>query len=170
VAYADADDLVYRFDERVIKDLLSDDRSPVESLHGNLRIEAALDDASGRIDGALQVGGQYTTDDLEGLTSNSLALMKRITCELAMAYLLSRRPELFGGQRYEALQKSSEEYLERLRRGDRLFASSAEHVAAGLPSVDGPTATDYNRLNLLPDRTQRYYPSRSSRLPIGRGN
>lgn len=169
MAYADALDLTSRFDERVIKDLLSDEGVPVESLGGNRKLAAALDDASGRVDSALMVAQQYTTDDLEGLTGNSLALLKRIVCEVAMAYLMGRRPEVFGGDHYEAMQRAAEDFLERLRRGERVFPSVADNVAAGLPSVDGMTAVQYDRLNLIPDRTRRFYPSRGSRLPLGRG-
>lgn len=170
MAYASADDLVYRFDERVIKDLLSDHGIPVESLDGNPVLETALEDASGRIDGAIQVAKQYTAVDLAGLTGNSLALLKRIVCEIAMSFLIGRRPEMFGGERWLALQKSSEEYLDRLRKGERLFPAVADNLDAGLPEVDGPTASEYNTLNLLPDRTRRFYPLRGTRLPIGRGN
>lgn len=169
MAYANALDLTSRFDERVIKDLLSDEGVPVESVAGNLKLDAALGDASGRIDAALLVAGQYSADDLDGLTGNSLALLKRIVCELAMSYLMGRRPEVFGGDRYEALQKSAEDFLERLRRGERLFPSVADNITSGLPSVDGPSATEYQTLNLLPDRTKRFFPVRATRLPIGRG-
>ncbi len=171
MAYASASDLTARYDTRIIQDLASDTGTAVSSgaLATDAKVAAALDDASGRIDSALTVARIYSTDDLDDLTGNSLALLKRITCELAMAFLISRRQEkLLDGSVAEVEQKS-EDYLDRLRKGERLFGEAESAKDAGLPSVDGPTAVQYNELNLLPDRTRNFYPSRASRLPLGRG-
>jgi hypothetical protein len=39
--------------------------------------------------------------------------------------------------------------LDRLRKGERLFPSIDAAREAGKPSIDGPSALDYERLNLL---------------------
>jgi len=171
MAYASSSDLSARFDVRIISDLASDDGTQIteDALATNSKVVAALADASGRIDSALTVARIYSTADLAALTGNSLALLKRITCELAMAFLIGRRQEKFLDEAIARVEQKSEEYLDRLRKGERLFGGSEEAKDAGLPSVDGPTAVDYSNLNLLPDRTHHYYPSRASRLPLGRG-
>lgn len=168
MSYADSADLTKRYDSRTLADLASDTGTPEGDLSTSDRVSTALEDASGRIDAAVMQGRMYEADDLAGLTGNSLALLKRIACELAVAYLMSCRPERFGAEEIAAAGKAAEDYLERLRKGERLFV--VEKVQdAQLPTIDGPTAVDYNRLNMIPERCHGYYPRRSTRLPIGRG-
>ena len=83
-----------------------------------------------------------------------------------MSSLLRRRPG-----RYSEIAESVkeyEEYLDRLRKGERIFGGAIENRQDGLPDIDGPTIATYERLNLIPDRTHNFYSSRSSRLPIDR--
>lgn len=167
MAYANSSDLIDRYDERTIKDLLSDTGEQIADLAENSKLLALLDASSGRVDAALLVANHYTTKELTELTGNSLALLKDIVCDIAMAKLLKRRPENLGRESIEAVTKEAEEYLDRLRNGNRLFDIPA-HIEAGLPEVTGPTVADYDRLNLIPDRTKHFYPPRSRRLPIGR--
>ncbi len=166
-SYATPSDLADRFDARTLRDLASDTGEAVADVTSDPHLLVALADASGRVDAAVLVGGIYTTTQLGDLTGNSLALLKRMVCELAMAYMLSRRPERYGAESLSAIHKLAEEYLDRLRTGGRLFDVD-EAIAAGRPTVDGPVVTDYERLNMIPDRTKRFYPHRGSRLPIGR--
>jgi phage gp36-like protein len=169
MALATPSDMIARYDERSIADLLSDTGDPVESadLATDTKLLAALESASGRVEAAVLVSNNYTAAELAGLTGNSLALLKDIVCDIAMARLLRRRPEKIGEDSLASIAKESEDYLDRLRNGDRLFDVPA-HREAGTPSVDGPTAVDYQNLNLIPDRTKHFYPRRSGRLPIGR--
>ncbi|HWA97911.1 MAG TPA: hypothetical protein VG713_05440 [Pirellulales bacterium] len=167
-AYATAADLVGRFDSRDIAELASDTDEPVADISTDPNVSLALDDASGRIEAALLVSGQYTVDQLSSLTGNAKALLCRLTCELAMAMLVGRRPEKYSSDMFVALVQHAEDQLELLRKGVNLF-NITTNVDAGLPKVDGPSAVTYQRLNLLPDRTRNYYPNRSSRLPLGRG-
>jgi phage gp36-like protein len=169
MVYATSSDLIIRYDKQTIADLLSDTGTPVAD--GNLatdsKLLAILTAASGRVDAAVMVSDNYTSEELAALTGNSLALLKDIVCDLAMVRLLRRRPEKFGDEGTVAAFKEAEEYLDRLRRGERLFDVTS-HKEAGLPTVDGPTANDYANLNLIPDRTKHFYPRRTGRLPIGR--
>ncbi len=167
MAYASPGDLVDRYDERTISELLSDTEEPVADITSNDKLLAILAGASGRVDAALLVSGNYTTDELTSLTGNSLALLKDIVCDLAMGRLLRRRPEKIGADSIAAASQDAEDYLDRLRKGERLF-DVGSHVDAGQPEVTGPTTLDYARLNLIPDRTKNFYPPRSKRLPIGR--
>lgn len=168
-SYAAPSDLIVRFDVRTIQDLASDTGTEVDAddLPTDTNVLAALSDASGRMDAAVLVGKLYTTTQLEALTGNSLALLKRICCELAMAFLIQRRPERYGAETLKAARDASEEYLDRLRNGERLFDIEAAKDA-GLPTIDGPTTVQYETMNLIPDRTKNFYPSRKSRLPTNR--
>jgi len=166
-SYATPSDLADRFDARTLRDLASDTGEEVADITSDPHALVALADASGRMDAAVLVGGLYTTTQLGELTGNSLALLKRLVCDLAMCYMMSRRPERYGSEALAAMHKASEEYLEMLRKGQRLFDVD-EAVAAGRPTVDGPVVTTYERLNMIPDRTRNFYIHRGRRLPIGR--
>jgi len=169
MAFATPSDLVARFDERIVRDLASDSGDPIarQQVATNAVLLAALADAQGRIVSAVTVARHYSEEDLEALTGSSAALLTRLTCELAMAYLLRRRQEKYADEQYQRLREDAEDYLDRLRKGERLFGLDA-NLDAGLPTIDGPTATTYQRLNMLPDRVHNYYPHRVTRLPIGR--
>lgn len=169
MAHAVAADLIARYDTRTIQDLASDTGTQVaaEDLGSDDNVTAALEDASGRMDAAVLTGRMYTPDQLSALTGNTLALRKRICCDLAMAYLMGRRPEKYGAESLKAMQQAGEEYLERLRKGERLFHVTAVQDAQ-LPDIDGPSVIQYETMNLIPDRTKNFYPSRPSRLPTDR--
>src|ERR1019366_7439340 len=93
-SYATPADLLQQYDWRTVGDFISD--SPEEISSNDqltdpilLQILAA---ASGDIEAALLRAGRYQVSDLTGLTGNPLALLKRITCEIAIAYVFERRP------------------------------------------------------------------------------
>jgi len=163
VAYADADDLVSFFDERIIADLISDSGSPDESWRDNPKMTTLLNAASGRIDGACTVANHYLVADLAALTGNSLALLKDLTCTLAMAMLIRRRQGRYGEEYKEKIEEA-ETYLDRLRKGERVFGVSANQEAGEI-DIQGPTTATYTKLNLIADRTLHYYPTRARRMP-----
>lgn len=160
MAYASATDLTARFDSREIGDLLSDSGTPVDEgdFGSNTKLTAILDDASGEIDAALLVANRYLPADLSGLTGNSLAHLKRITCEIAMRLLLGRRPA-YNPDLLESMEKRVNGLLERLRKGENVFNLS-DQKDAGTPSIDGLSTVEIRDLNLLRDRTRNYYPRR----------
>jgi phage gp36-like protein len=168
MAYASATDLIARFDEGVVADLCGDNGVPAADLSSNTKLSTALSDASGDINSAVMVSDLYTADDLADLTGDDLAFLKRLTCDLAMGYLMGRRPEKYAEGAVKNLTEQARTHLEQIRQGVHLFNIEATK-SAGQPDIDGPTALDYQRMNLLPDRTRNFYPSRSSRLPLGRG-
>jgi hypothetical protein len=150
-----------------VRDLSSDDGHPVTDLEHDPVCLSALEDASGQFVAAVLVARQYSPDDLVALTGNSLALRKRIVCDLAMVNLIARRPEKVGQQEFDAARQRAEAYLDRLRKGDRVF-DVAGCLDAGLPKVDGPTSVTVENLNLITTRTKRFYPNCGGRLPLGR--
>lgn len=166
MAYASSTDMTARFDSREIGDLLSDSGTPVDEgdFGDNSKLTAILDDASGEIDAALLVANRYLPADLSGLTGNSLAHLKRITCEIAMRLLLGRRPA-YNPELLESMEKRVNGLLDRLRKGENVF-NLADQKDAGTPTIGGLSTVDTLNLNLLRDRTQNYYPQR--RLPNNR--
>lgn len=167
MSYATPADLVARKDQRTLADLASDTGTPSTDVLTDPVIQAALDDASGKVESALMNGQLYSLDDIAGFTGNSLALLKRITCEVAMAYLLARRPG-YDEDGYKKALDAADEWLNQIRKGERVFGDATSQLAASVPSIDGPTALKYEYLNLIPDRTRNTYPNRGQRLPLGR--
>lgn len=163
MAYASSSDLVARFDARTIGQLVSDTGQAVAqgSLSSDTKLAAALDDASGEIDAALMQGQRYSAADLTALTGNSLAYLKRICCQIAMARLWERRPYLDEEGAEKALNMARQA-LDRLRKGENLFAVE-DNLAASTPEVVTPTVTSIESLNLVVDRARTrngYFPPR----------
>lgn len=163
MAYADAADMQLRFDVRTLVELVSDTDAAIDTadLATDTKLAAALDDASGVIDAELLTGGRYSTADLAGLTGTSLALLKRLTCVLAMDFLRQRRPGRFPVdlQQSEADQKWANERLELLRRGVNVFGLD-EAIAAGNVAREPLTPTHVQTASLIRDQTQNFYPHR----------
>jgi len=155
------------YDESIVADLVSDGGEQDPTLSDNPKLLTLLSAAEGRLESACTVAAIYTPTSLAALTGNSLALLQEIICGLTMAALLRRRPGKYDEIRETT--KEYEEYLDRLRKGERVFGGATENRDAGVAEVDGPTVAQYERLNMIPDRTQHFYPARSSRLPVGRG-
>ena len=166
MAYCSAAQFLKRFDDRDVRDLVSDTGTAVTTgaIATDEILLQVLDDASGDIDAALQAGGRYSAADLSGLTGNNANKLERMTAEIAMLYLLERRPS-FNPDQLERFEKIRNRHLEPLRKGTNIFAL-ADAITAGAASVDGPTTQNYTDLNLVRDRVQNYYPRR--RLPDNR--
>ena len=167
MAYATYSDMEDRFDTNVLKDLVSDTGTAATTLSGNARIEAALADASGLINTALSVpASAYTIAELEGLTGDDLAYLKRLICGLAMGYLLGRRPEKYGAD-FKEITDRAHDVLLQIRKGELVFNVETSKTA-GLPETGGMTHTEYQDLNLWRDRVKHFYPTRG--LPRSRQN
>jgi phage gp36-like protein len=170
MAYATSADLLVRYDRNDVGQLCSDTKNAVSAvdLTTDAVCLAALNDASGDIDGALMVGANYTAADLATLTANSTYKLIRVCCDIAMWYLIQRRPG-WNPEKAKAIREIAEQHLERLRKGENTFNIQAS-IAAGDPVVDGPTMLDLvtgpNALNLIRDRVRNFYPPRF--LPGGR--
>lgn len=156
-----ARDMIDRYDFRMLARLCfdDDDKHTRDELQNNSPILlAALSDAFGELKAAVSVAGMYDMKQIDRLTPESLALAKRIVCELALSFLYSRR----GGEARETvkeLRDSAEEYLDRLRKGERLFSirSSDEKEKAGQPSLVAPTVVQLHNLNGIVHRVSAYF-------------
>lgn len=168
-AFASASDMCKRFDVRLLGDLVGDAgiRVEMDSLiepHPNLL--ACLEDASGEISESLIANGRYTEAELLALTGNSLSMLKRICCALAMDNLFARRPWSDDPRRAQACDKAEQarNALESLRTGKTVLTPAA--VEAGLPEGRTPALAVVNRLNMTVDTARSgYYMARS--MPTG---
>lgn len=161
-AYCTVQQFLQRKDARDIGDLVTDDGTPVpaSALQSNQNVLTALLDASGDVDAALLNRGKYTREDLENLTGNAAEYLRRIVAEIAMYYLMARRPAA-NPDGFDLYLKMREQYLDSLRRGDDVFGLDKE-IEASQAQVDGPSFLDYQQLNRLPDIVSNYYPQRQT--------
>ncbi len=172
MAYATADDFVKRYDSTVLGDIASDGCETVSEadFSDNPVLAAMLDDASGAIDAALSYGNKYIPANLAGLPQNAIDHLKRITCEIAYAYLLQRK----GATNVETLKgyrELADQHLERLRKGTHIFAvpngtePSEMHVVGGAYQLVNPLANQ-----TFTSQVWNYYPVQTRRNPYFYGN
>lgn len=162
MAYATPQDLLARYDARTVGDLCGDANTRISqpALATDPNLQAALEDASGEIDGALLQGERYSVNDLTGLTGNSKNLLTRICCDIAFGLLWNRRAWLRGGNEEPiAGPERGQHALERLRKGENVF-NLGPTTDAGLPNNVGPSTIDLQNLNTITGQTRNYYPLR----------
>lgn len=170
-AYADYQDMVYRYDIRTLKDLVSDTGTPVSDLDDNEVLAQIMLDATGELNAAIMTGNSYTEDDMEDLLAaggSGAAFLKRVVCQIAMALLLERRPE-----KYKSAEKRREEIetkiLEPLRQGTRLFTvPGRSEDSSQTIKGDEINRYDVDQTRPISYRTRHYYPRREGSLPRGR--
>ena len=162
-----ADDMTARYDYRMLARLCFDDDVKHEKtdLANSEILDAALLDAEGELRAALSVAGMYDLTRFSKFTPESVALAKRIMCEIALAFLYGRR----GGEARETIEKiraSSEEYLDRLRKGERLFSlvKDDSKEKAGQPELVEPTRVQLQYQNGIAHRARVYFGGVGGRL------
>lgn len=159
MAYATPAQMLQRFDYRMIGDLVADDGTQVSSanLLTDANLQAALDDASGAIDGALRASDRYTETELSSLSQTDKHLV-RITCDITVLYLVDRRPHAIRmTEILERILARAAQHIEDLRSGKNILDINA-HDNAGSPTVDAPTSVEIQLLNLTRYQTQHVYP------------
>lgn len=167
MAYATVEHLIMCFDERLLADLVRDDGQAEVNLASNQNVDSALQRATADINAAVLVGKMYDLDDLEALSGDDAWLLREICCELAMLRLIRRRVwESKYGSLREDLKKGTEAYLDRIRKGERVF-NIEENIEAGLATYDGLSRYEYDNQRWMRDRYSGFYPARE--LPVGRG-
>lgn len=169
--YATPANMVDRWDESLLRDLCSDGSNPVVDLSTDAKMLAALNSTAGMIEAAAFNSANYSTEEFAALETedgHGWALLVDLNCCLAMGRLMRRRPGRVADETVKGLIEEAEGYLDKLRNGTRIFPIAA-HEQKGAPTIGGPSALDYERMNLITSRTRNFYPSTGSRLPIGRG-
>jgi phage gp36-like protein len=166
-SYADSDDMVARYDENTLKQLVRDDGVSEVMLSTNVKMTTALSTATGKVRASLLRGKRYTTDDLDGLTGESLEFLKDIVCRIAFWVLWQRKPYTSAQDtmRQEA-KEQADEFLNLLKTGQEIFEIDT-HIAAGLPDASAVSATTVKtNWQLAVDRCRpRFYPARRSTFP-----
>lgn len=150
-AFATYNDLQDRYDARLIARYASDNDTPVNiaGFATNRRISTALADATDFITTACVYGNRYprATLDLLAADPDNGAMLRRMTCALAMVQLLAARGS--GVDQIEELvfgYKEAMQNLEDLRNGKAIF-NLPTAIAATLPSSSaGPSINDPNRI------------------------
>lgn len=166
-SFATPAEFLQRYDARIFGDVVRDDgnQATAEELLDDPNLQAALDDASGDIESACLVGERYLPADLAALTGHSLFHLKRICCDIAVAFLLRRRPS-DDPDRDTARLELAEKHLERLRTGEMVFYRGDGADQGGTPDTTGPTTVQLQELNTIRRRTNNYYPAGA--LPFNR--
>jgi hypothetical protein len=113
-------------------------------------LQAALDDGTGLIYAALFVAYKYTRQDIANLPVESLNLLKRINCDLAIVYLCQRRGYDYSDK--FPMVELSLETIQQLRNGERVLDLAAQekagltastHVTSCQQRRDGLVITEY---------------------------
>ena len=165
MAYADADDLVSRFDARVIGDAAADDGDTIaeSDLSSDTRVTAALSTGSGQINAAVTQGNRYLVADLEALTGDDLEYLKDLVCRLAYIHLASRKMYQQENENLTAMREAVNGQLKFLREGFWVFGVTTAKDA-GVLNVDTITRVDIQtNWELWVDRGRGHiYPSRKT--------
>jgi len=122
----------------VAKNMLDDGTAPTVAQLADTgsaagaRLEALITDASEKLMAAASVGARYTVDDLVTYGGN---LVISITCDLAIGPILKRRGRAVENyEKYSAAYTEACDYIEQLRRGERIFFAVPNVPEAGLPA------------------------------------
>ncbi len=169
MSYATPADLIIHYDPDDVADCASNVPGAEGDVINSPIVIKHLAAASGRINAAAIAGGIYTAEILAALTGDAAEWLTKITCDLAYCSLISRRPGKYSEEIVSRLMQQAEGYLDLLRSGKNIFATDGT-AGASVPAVDGPTALEYERLNLFPDRIKNTFPNRGRTLPIGRAS
>ena len=159
MAYAAPEQLTARYDARVIRDLVSDNsdvQTSIDSLTSHPVVLDALEDASGQIRSAAMVANKYTDDELSALEQSQDPFLVRLTCTLAIGYLLNRRS--MGRDPLPPNIEQAENWLAALRLGERIFNVQANADAGNMKSATLSIA-QRTELGLVADQT-RFFPAR----------
>lgn len=143
MAYANIDDLMRRYDARVVGQLSSDDNSTAPD---NNNIQAALDDATSKINLAALQGSQYTVLQLQTLVAGGDTTLTRMNCDLALLFLAQRR-SMGLPSKFEGVLRNTLELLDMLRKGQRVL-NVPENRVADLAAMVNNTAQQ--NLNVQP--------------------
>lgn len=165
-SWADASDMVLRYDVRSLSNLISDSGSRDTDFANNSRLTALLSTSTGYMKSQFLRSKMYTTAQLDALTGESLELRKDICCSLTWWYLWRSKPWLeHTSEAQRASKEDAEAYMELLKSGGAIFDIDST-VEAGIPKVTAvPSRTVTTNWELFKDRATgagRLYPRRRS--------
>lgn len=157
------------FDYRVAADCLRDDDGPrptraalldTSEPTGPGAVLAALClAASGRLESACLARSLYHPDDLNALTGGGAAHREQVTAGLVIQDLFQRRNPGTGKPDDWSAVQAAREALDRLGKGERVFATAENRDAgAGFDAVEPVNETDPNR---TVNRASRFFGTRT---------
>jgi phage gp36-like protein len=156
--YATPQDMVSRYDTRLLGDLVSDTGAPSVNILTDPNLAAVLDDATGSIDAAVYVGNRYKPEQMARLSETAAAFIRRLCCDLALIYLKRRRGR-FDPEKDGALLKELNETLQSLRNGNNLLLLEEQTDApASVTFLDRPQLVGVKRSTSIRASTRNYYP------------
>lgn len=159
-AYCSGSDFVNYYDVRQCGDLLQDANSRMTSAQvaASTVLSEFLKAASGEVESACFVAKKYSAADLAALDGNAAALLRKIVADLAFWEMAKRRHPT--RQDVTEAYRSSKEFLDRLRLGERIFGLE-DQADAGNPESQFKTQNDINTLNLSTTISRRFWGVRS---------
>lgn len=167
-AYCTVDELLLCYDERSVRQLLSDSgASVVGSLSSNEILLFLLGVASGWIETAACTGQRYVIEssrnDLDALTGNSRSLLAKMVADLAMFDLWTRRINAKAGEKPPVKVEEVHKFLEQLRLGERVFGILENQQAAAL-GAEAETASQVQDRHGVVIEADRFFGTRNNRL------
>jgi phage gp36-like protein len=122
MAYATPQDLLIRYDERRVADLVSDTGTRSATPLTSPVVAAVLEDAAGILDSACRVGGRYSLTDLANMSGSGHSLLVRLSCDIAYSLLVARRGYSTTDMKVMAPQMEwATKMLDDIRKGDRVL-------------------------------------------------
>lgn len=163
MAYATGDDLLSRYDARVLGDLVRDDgvRSSPAELALDEMVETALSAAEGELNSRVLKGNRYRVEDLSALSGPDSEFLKDIVCTLAFFWLHRRRSWVEISDSMREARKMVNETLKALSEGEAIFNLEGTRNA-GVAKVEAVSRVELERdWNLLRDvAAGKFYPRR----------
>lgn len=137
----------------------------IGSLTDNAILIRMLMRASGEVESSACAGQRYIIDDsqndLSSLTGNSAELLTGLVADIAFFRLWSRRPDI--GIKLPVSCEQADEFLERLRLGERVFGILENHRAASV-QANIETAAQVVARGGVVVQAQRFFGTRTNRL------
>lgn len=166
--YCSETQFVAHVDERTVRQLLSDDDSPITgALSLNAKYIALMKAASGQVESSACTGQRYKItseqNDLASLTGNSAEYLAQMVANLAFWNLWSRRPNRPVSERPTAMAQQALDFLEQLRLGERVFGVQENHEAAALDAVV-ETSAEVQARNGVVVTSKRFFGTRNRQL------
>lgn len=161
-AYATGEDMVARYDVRLLGDLARDDgtQEPAASVPVNPNLLAMLSDAYGQIVAKIVVMDRYTLSQIDpaNLSPAALAYLTRLNCDMALIYLKQRRGK-YNEKVDGPMNKRNEESLKALQDGAGILLGIADaNAKASVIGMAQPELIPICKRNTIRFRVRNYYP------------
>jgi hypothetical protein len=172
-AYCSVAEFLKRYDWRTIAQLMSDDdTTPTErttltdsTTNEGTRLADILKDASGQVEMAAFAGGRYAPADLEALTGNQSAFLKRLVANIAVGMCYQRRPDLYAALPVQAQEAAN--ILNALAGGEMIFGLQ-ENIDASHMDMTLDKPDDVDRRKLMTNITKSFFGRRGNEYPVRR--